>query len=276
LELSDGPERCRWAIWEASFVFISSSWPASPWRAGGCEWTWSAFLVVLALDLIGILGPKKALADFSVPVVLTIASLLIVGEALARTGFAITVGSWVIRRAGSNCDVRVFGFERTERFVARVIGAPSAGFAVREGDVLFLQAHGTEFVRRIEDLELKVQSVQERHSESMVRDVGVAEVLIPPESSLKGKSLRESKFRLRYQLEAIAASSAYISPISSPVGTLVIRLGGYRCMDVVRAGFPPFALTWIVAMAIIGLLFSFSRILLQLPKESRPRVHFGQ
>ena len=56
---------------------------------------------------------------------------------------------------------------------------------------------------------------------------------------------------------AIAASSAYISPISSPVGTLVMEPGGYRYADFVKAGVPLLVLTWIVAMAIIPLLFSF-------------------
>jgi len=56
---------------------------------------------------------------------------------------------------------------------------------------------------------------------------------------------------------AIAASSAYISPISSPVGTLVMEPGGYRYVDFVKAGLPLLLLTWGVAMAVIPLLFKF-------------------
>ena len=56
---------------------------------------------------------------------------------------------------------------------------------------------------------------------------------------------------------AIAASSAYISPISSPVGTLVMEPGGYRYIDFVKAGVPLLILTWIVAMAIIPVFFKF-------------------
>ena len=55
---------------------------------------------------------------------------------------------------------------------------------------------------------------------------------------------------------AIAASSAYISPISSPVGTLVMEPGGYSYMDFVKAGVPLLLLTCDVAMVIIPQLFS--------------------
>ena len=357
--------------WETIFVFALVALAGIAMATGRVRMDVTAFLVVLALGLSGILSPKEALAGFSDPVVLTIASLLIVGEALARTGIAAGIGGWVIRLAGSsenrtlfllmissailssimsstavvaifipvavniahttgmsrsrillpmayaviiggmmtllatapnlivsgaleksgfdplaffsftpigaavlivaivyvmltgrrlfpkakkksgsetlvgirelaeryglvggihriviparstlvgtalaetglgsNYGVRILGVERTERFVARVIGAPSADLRIRAGDVLIVQAHGSEFVRCIEDLELNVQPMQERHSKLMVRDVGVAEVLIPPESSLKGKSLRESMFRSRYQLEVIGVRRA--------------------------------------------------------------------
>ena len=352
--------------WEASFVFALVVLAGIAMASGRVRMDMAAFLVVLALGLSGILDPSEALAGFSDPVVLTIASLLIVGEALARTGVASGIGSWVIRLAGSSENrtllllmissailssimsstavvaifipvavniahatgmsrsrillpmayaviiggmmtllatapnlvvsgalqkagfeplaffsftpigaavlivaivyvmlmsrflfpkakkkggsqtlvgirelaeryglvgglhridipaqsklvgkvlsetglgskygVRILGVERTERFVARVIGAPSADLRIREGDVLIVQAHGTDFVRCIKDFDLNVQPMRERQSKVMIRDVGVAEVLIPPESSLKGKSLRESKFRSRYQLEVI-------------------------------------------------------------------------
>jgi di/tricarboxylate transporter len=54
---------------------------------------------------------------------------------------------------------------------------------------------------------------------------------------------------------AIAASSAYISPVSSPVGTLVMEPGGYSYLDFIKAGVPLLILTWAVAVAIIPLLF---------------------
>ena len=351
----------------------------------------TAFLVVLALGLSGILGPLEALAGFSDPVVLTIASLLIVGEALARTGVATQIGNWITNIAGtsesrtllllmiasavlssimsstavvaifipvavniahstgisrsrlllplayaviiggmmtllatapnlvvsgaleksgfdplaffsftpvgaavllgaivyvvwlgrklfpggeadgdagatvgirelaqrygiagglhrieiqdqsrlvgrtlavtglgSTYGVRVLGIERTERFVVRVIGAPSADLVIRAGDVLIVQAHGAEFARCIEEFELNVQPMRERHGELMIRDIGVAEVLIPPESALKGKTLRESQFRSRHQLEVIGVRRAsqvvedYLDERLRPGDTLLV------------------------------------------------------
>jgi di/tricarboxylate transporter len=356
--------------WEALFVFVLVAVAGIAMASGRVRMDVTAFLVVLALGVSGILEIDSALAGFADPVVLTIASLLIVGEALARTGVANEIGSVITRVAGTSeirilmllmvssailssimsstavvaifipvaisiahgtgisrsrilmplayaviiggmmtllatapnlvvsgalekrgfdpflffsftpigaavlavamvyvligrrffpdaraakgsetlvgirelaerygvrgelhrieiqprsklvdltladsglgsvYAVRIIGVERTERFQARVIGAPGPDLKIREGDVLIVQAHGSEFARCIEDLELNVQPMQERHGELLVRDVGIAEVLISPESSLKGKSLRENKFRSRHQLEVIGVRRA--------------------------------------------------------------------
>jgi len=122
-------------------------------------------------------------------VVLTIASLLIVGEALARTGVASQIGEWITRIAGTSETKTPF-----------LLMAPVA-----------------------------------------VSIAGAMDVSPQP-------------FAMAV---AIAASSAYISPISSPVGTLVMEPGGYRYLDFVKAGVPLLILTWIVAMAIIPVFFKF-------------------
>ena len=356
--------------WEALFVFVLVAVAGIAMASGRVRMDVTAFLVVLALGMSGILEVDAALAGFADPVVLTIASLLIVGEALARTGVANEIGSWITRVAGSSeirillllmvssailssimsstavvaifipvavsiahstgisrsrilmplayaviiggmmtllatapnlvvsgalekrgfdpflffsftpigvavlsvamvyvligrrffpdaqaakgsetlvgirelaerygvrgelhrieiqprsklvgltlaesglgsgYAVRIIGVERTERFQARVIGAPGPDLKIREGDVLIVQAHGSAFARCIQEFDLNVQPMQERHGTLLVRDVGVAEVLISPESSLKGKSLRENKFRSRHQLEVIGVRRA--------------------------------------------------------------------
>ena len=61
-----------------------------------------AMLVILVLMLSGLLSPGEALAGFGDPVVLLIAGLFVVGEALLRTGIAYAVGNWLMRVAGTS------------------------------------------------------------------------------------------------------------------------------------------------------------------------------
>lgn len=58
--------------------------------------------VLLALMLGGILTVQEALAGFSDPVVLMIAGLFVVGEALVSTGIAFAIGRWLMRVGGSS------------------------------------------------------------------------------------------------------------------------------------------------------------------------------
>ena len=61
-----------------------------------------ALLVLLALMLGGIVSVSEALAGFSEPVVIMIAGLFVVGEALVLTGVAYAVGEWMMRVGGTS------------------------------------------------------------------------------------------------------------------------------------------------------------------------------
>ena len=61
-----------------------------------------ALLVVLTLMLSGILTVGEALAGFGSPVVMLVACLLVVGEMLDRTGVAVAIGNWILKKGGSN------------------------------------------------------------------------------------------------------------------------------------------------------------------------------
>lgn len=61
-----------------------------------------ALLVVLALVLTGILSVDEALSGFGSPVVILVATLLIVGEMLDRTGVAAAIGNWILHRGGGS------------------------------------------------------------------------------------------------------------------------------------------------------------------------------
>ena len=56
---------------------------------------------------------------------------------------------------------------------------------------------------------------------------------------------------------AIAASSAFLTPVASPVNMLVVSPGGYKFMDFVKTGLPMFLLALAVSLILIPLLFPF-------------------
>ena len=62
----------------------------------------TALGVVLALMLSGVLTPREALAGFGDPVVLLVAGLLVLGEALSRTGVSYAMGNLLLRVGGTS------------------------------------------------------------------------------------------------------------------------------------------------------------------------------
>ena len=56
---------------------------------------------------------------------------------------------------------------------------------------------------------------------------------------------------------AIAASAAFMTPVSSPVNTLVLGPGGYRFGDFVKIGVPFTLVVMAVSVLLVPLLFPF-------------------
>jgi di/tricarboxylate transporter len=56
-------------------------------------------------------------------------------------------------------------------------------------------------------------------------------------------------------LVALAASTAFASPVASPVNTLVMAAGSYRFRDFAKAGFPLIILSMILTILILPLLW---------------------
>jgi di/tricarboxylate transporter len=56
--------------------------------------------VIVVLAVSGVLTPREAVAGFGDTVVVLIAGLFVVGEALSRTGVAAAIGAWLLRTAG--------------------------------------------------------------------------------------------------------------------------------------------------------------------------------
>ena len=56
---------------------------------------------------------------------------------------------------------------------------------------------------------------------------------------------------------AIAASAAFVTPVSSPVVTLVVEPGNYGFLNFVKVGLPLLVLTWAVSLLVIPIFFPF-------------------
>ena len=56
---------------------------------------------------------------------------------------------------------------------------------------------------------------------------------------------------------AMAASAAFMTPVSSPVNTLVLGPGNYRFSDFVKLGVPFTVLVMVVCVVLIPVLFPF-------------------
>lgn len=61
-----------------------------------------ALIMLVALPFTGVLTMNEALAGFSNPNIVLIGAMFVIGEALARTGVARSIGDWLTRRGGDS------------------------------------------------------------------------------------------------------------------------------------------------------------------------------
>jgi di/tricarboxylate transporter len=83
-----------------------------------------------------------------------------------------------------------------------------------------------------------------------------AAVLVAPIAIIAAESLGVSPYPFAIAV-LIAASAAFMTPVSTPVVTLVVEPGRYGFMDFVKVGVPLTLLTWIVTLLLAPLLFPF-------------------
>jgi di/tricarboxylate transporter len=92
---------------DANIVFVIVGVTAVLMASNRLRFDIIALLVVLALVLTGILSVDEALAGFGSPVVVLVATLLVVGEMLDRTGVAAAIGNWILRHGGGS-EIRLY------------------------------------------------------------------------------------------------------------------------------------------------------------------------
>lgn len=61
-----------------------------------------AMLMMLALPFTGVISVQESLSGFSNPNIILIAAMFVIGDALARTGVARSIGDWITRHAGNS------------------------------------------------------------------------------------------------------------------------------------------------------------------------------
>ncbi len=81
-------------------------------------------------------------------------------------------------------------------------------------------------------------------------------VLVAPIAALAAREMGVSPQPLLMAV-ALAASAAFLTPVASPVNTLVMGPGGYKFTDFFKLGFPLLLITLAVALFLVPLLFPF-------------------
>ena len=82
-------------------------------------------------------------------------------------------------------------------------------------------------------------------------------VLMAPVALAIAKDLRASPYPFA-MIVALAASTAFMTPISSPVNTLVVRPGNYSFGDFVKVGVPFAMVVLIVSVLLVPVFLPFS------------------
>ena len=91
---------------------------------------------------------------------------------------------------------------------------------------------------------------------SLVLSNTASAVLVAPIAIYAADALSVSPYPFAVAV-LIAASSAYSTPVSTPVVTLVVEPGRYRFTDFVKVGFPLLLLSYLVTLLVAPLIFPF-------------------
>ena len=101
-------------------------------------------------------------------------------------------------------DARVVAVERRGRLGRRVL-RPSAATELRVGDILLVDrdSPGFDRVELLERLGLKTLPLSGAYFADRSQEVGMAEVMVPADSRLIGKTISELRMRTRFDLSAV-------------------------------------------------------------------------
>lgn len=104
----------------------------------------------------------------------------------------------------SRFNVRVIVIERFGRLGTEVIATPPSELRIRAGDVLVLQGTPEDTENLTKDCRLIARTVTDADRTRWTRAAGIAKVLVHPESSLIGSTIRKIGLRSTYGVEVLA------------------------------------------------------------------------
>ncbi|MHA7879840.1 MAG: SLC13 family permease [Saccharospirillum sp.] len=136
-------------------------------------------------------------------------------------------------RLRTEFEVTLFGIQRQGRFLPSVTPV-LANTRIEAGDTLLLYGLEDDLARLIQQFELVRQPLSEGETVRLREYFGLAEVLLPPESSLLGQTLKAGRFRERFGLSVIAARRQHqalpmrFNETSLQAGDTLLLAGGWQ------------------------------------------------
>lgn len=131
-----------------------------------------------------------------------------------------TIAKMAVR---SRYRVTLLGVEREERFAQSLVPA-LADSELHEGDILYALAVADDVERLAEAEGLEKLPIDERHLARARQELGVAEVLLSPDSAMIGKTPRDAQFRSRYGLTVIGLRRKSV-PVQGSLADEVLAFG---------------------------------------------------
>jgi di/tricarboxylate transporter len=122
-------------------------------------------------------------------------------------------------------DLSRLGFQVLEVHRGRITTLPTAETHLAAGDLLLVKGPAEELMRvkAIEGLEMRADLLV-RDSDLQPADVRIAEVMVAPGSNLLGRTLKDSRFRQRYGVTALALHRRG-QPRPAKLGQIRLELG---------------------------------------------------
>jgi len=114
------------------------------------------------------------------------------GQSLAESQFSTRFG------------VRVYILERSERFGKKPLPTPGPDTVIHADDVLIVRDNPEAVKQLVNEAKLQPQPTSEQDRERWAQELGIATVLIHPQSQLVGSTMKEVDFTSRYGTEVLA------------------------------------------------------------------------